>query len=202
MEIRLPKTTSDLIIRHYAPLMNEDYQQEITLEKMADFISEVSGISANKIKSKVHYQDLLKMFTHVSELYAGINPSSTPPKEVVYNGVTYELINPEKVGTGWHIDFGYCDIEKDPVQLACLFYYPKGSHYGEIDINDNLVHPIKDRYNIFADNMQLDTFISCCAFFLRNYEKSIRKFTVKEIAKQRTMMLIRKILMRGKKQLT
>lgn len=202
MEIRLPKTTKDLRIKHYAPLTNDEYQENMTLEKMAQFVSDVSGVGVNKIKSKVHYKDLLEMFTHVTTLYAGINPSSQPPKEITLNGKVYELVNPEKVATGWHIDFGTCDIEKDPVRLACMFYYPKGSYYGEVDVHDNLIHPIKDRYNVFADHLPLEVFISCCGFFLQSYVKSTRKFTVREIAKSKAMSAIKKVLSLGKKQST
>lgn len=103
-----------------------------------------------------------------------------PPKEITINGKTYELVNPEKIGVGWHIDWANGDIEKDPVRMACLMYYPKGAIYGEVDAYDNLINPIKDRYKEFENHLPIIN-IPRGIQFLQRFVTSTKRYTDKEI---------------------
>lgn len=194
----IPKTTNDLRIRHLKVLTNPVYQDELSLEEVAQFMSEFTGEHLNDIRM-IDAKDLINMYVHVKTIYSDIriNP---PVKEITLNGMVYELIDPHKVGSGWHMDFSKGDINKDPIWLACLFYYPKGVKYGQTDENKNLLHPIKDRYNTFEREMNLQTFLNASAFFLTKIEKSIRQSTEIQKSIQKVVKILKPFS--GKKSLT
>lgn len=197
MEYKLPKRSSDLRIRHFKHMAEADIEKLVTIIDRADFVADFLGVSRKKMYT-VDARDVQKMCNHIIELYADIHVGN-PPKEIELGGKTYELVNPEKVGVAWHADFSKMDINRDPVQLACMFYFPKGAIYGDVDENDNLIHPIRARYNDFADHMELKVFLESCAFFLRRIEQSMRLSMVKEQTMERTIRMLHHLGMRGKK---
>ena len=174
MNIRLPKTTSDLRIKHWKVLSNPIYDSVVDLSLACEFIAEFTGEHINDIRT-IDQADVWSMFNHCVGLYEGIHVSK-PKKQITLGGELYNLIDHHKVGAGWHIDFGkFNDIQKDPVKTACLFYYPaKAKKYGETDDNKNLLYPIRDRYNIVERDMTLQDFLNASAFFLRKSERSMR----------------------------
>ena len=173
-QIHLPKTTSDLRIKHWKVLTNPIFDGNVTLELACDFLAEFTGEHVNDIRA-IDVKDVWKMFNHCVSLYEGIHIGS-PKKQITLGGEQYNLIEPHKVGSGWHIDWSKnCNIEKDAIKTACLFYYPaKAKKYGETDDNKNLLYPIRDRYNTVERDMNLQDFLSASAFFLQKYEKSMR----------------------------
>ena len=199
MEIKLPKTTLDLRLEHYEVLANPLYSQKMDLNLVVDFLHDFTGIAKGKIK-QIEYNDCMMIYNHVVKLYEGYNPQD-PPQEITVKGVDYELINPDKVSTGWHIDFGNTDVEREHIRLACLMYYPKGSIYGETDENDNLIYPIESRYYDFKEEFPLATYLDASAFFLRRSKASMSVFMVKlklQRLKRKILQALR--LTNGKKQ--
>ena len=199
MEYRLPKRSEDLRVRHFKHMAETDLENLVTIIDRADFVAGFLGISKKKAYT-IDAKDIVKMSNHIIELYADIHVGN-PPKEITLNGREFELVNPEKVGVAWHADFSKMDINRDPVQLACMFYFPKGAIYGDVDENDNLIHPIRDRYNDIGDHMELKVFLEASAFFLRRTEQSMRQSMVKRIATERTIEILSRIGMRGKRSL-
>jgi len=197
-EFRMPKTVNDLRIRHFKPLTNVMYQGEITPLQMCEFLAEFLGVHVNDIL-QIDVDDVVKMFKHAKELYADIG-IETPPKELTMGGMVYELVNPKKVGVGWHIDYSHGDIKAEPLWLSCLFYYPKGVRYGVTDENKNLLYPIKDRINIFEREMPLQTFINASAFFLTKTEKSMTLSMATQKVRQRVTTWLKPLS--GKQSLT
>jgi hypothetical protein len=163
----------------------------------ADLVADFIGISRKKAYT-IDAMDIQKMCNHIIGLYADIHVGN-PPKEITLKGKVYEIVNPEKVGVGWHADFSKMDIDRDPVQLACMFYFPKGSIYGDVDENDNLLNPIKDRYNDFADHMELKVFLEACAFFLRKAEQSMRLSMAKKMTTEKVIKILSRIGINGKR---
>jgi hypothetical protein len=196
MEIKLPKSTKDLRIKHLKALMNPTYEGDLTLMQVNEFMAEFTGEHLNDILI-IDAHDIIKMYHHVKDLYSDIRINK-PPQEVTLNGLVYELINPHKVGSGWHMDWGKGDINKDPVWMACLFYYPKGVRYGTTDENKNLLYPIKDRYNIFERELPLQTFLEASGFFLLKMEQSTRLSMEKQKVMEKTIKVLS--LFHGKKQ--
>jgi hypothetical protein len=125
--------------------------------------------------------------------------SEAPPKEITIKGIKYKLVDPYKVSTGWHADWSKCDINKDPVRIACMCYIPIGSNYSELDSTGNLKDRISDRYDDFKEEFELITFLQVSSFFLRNYRLSINKLTVQVQTRMRVQRLMH---MFGKKHFT
>ena len=188
-QLRLPKTVNDLRIKHFKALTDPSYEGEMTLEDIAQFMADFTGEHINDIR-QIDANDLINVCLHVKELYSEIHVNK-PPQTIELGGSEYSLINPHKVGSGWHMDFSKGDIKKDPVWLACLFYYPTGVKYGATDENKNLLYPIKDRYKIFERELPLQTFIEASAFFLTKIERSMRLSTEKQKAATKMTNLIK-----------
>lgn len=197
MEYKLPKKSIDLRIRHFNHMVNVDLERLITPIDRADFVADFLNISRKKAYT-FDAKSIIEMSNHIIDLYADIHVGN-PPKEITLNGKEYELINPEKVGVAWHADFSKMDINRDPVQLACMFYFPKGCIYGDVDENDNLLNPIKARYNDIGDYMPLQVFLESSAFFLQKTEQSMRLSMAKRKTMERTVKILSLIGMRGKK---
>lgn len=188
MEIKLPKTHKDLRIKHLKPIQSDKYAGTMDLNLMVEFVSDFTGIKKAKLMS-IDVKDIAKLSNHIASLYASMPVVKHPSKEITINGKIYELVNPEKIGVGWHIDWANGDITKDPVRMSCLMYYPKGAVYGEVDSYDNLINPIKDRYNDFENHLPLSTFLSASNFFLQRFVISTKRYTDKEIMMLRARKL-------------
>lgn len=180
MEIKLPKSSKDLRIKHLKPIQSDKYLGQLDLPLMVEFISDFTGVSKNKLM-RIDYKDIVKMTAHINGLYANFDVNKRPPKEITINGKEYEMVNPEKIGVGWHMDWSHLDIESDPVRMACLMYYPKGAIYGDVDEYDNLLNPIKDRYNDFENHFPLQTFLEASDFFLERFVQSAKRYTGSQI---------------------
>lgn len=191
MEIRLPKTSKDLRIKHFKALRSLESELPRTMSDLIEFIALFSGDEISKIKSKVSKNDLIKMYKHIIGLFEDFKIMN-PPKEITLKGKVFELIDPEKVGIGWHIDYEKANLKEDPIRVACLFYFSKGEIYGAVDENKNLINPIKDRYNLIENELPLITFLECNAFFLRKLHKSMMISTLKEKANLKTKEIITK----------
>lgn len=200
MKYKLPKTSNDLRIKHFPHMAAADIEDLEGIVERADFVADFIGISRMKAYT-IDAMDIQKMCNHLIELYADIHVGN-PPKEITLGGKVYEIINPEKVGVAWHADFSKMDINRDPVQLACMFYFPKGAIYGDVDENDNLLNPIKDRYNDFADHMPLKVFLEACAFFLQKAERSMRLYMARQKAAVTVTKMLNKVGINGKKSST
>ena len=190
MEIKLPKKTKDLRIEHFKALQNPYFLTENKLDIMdqLEFIHLFSGVSRSKLK-QINVNDISAMFSHIVTLYAGIKVEK-PANEITLNGIGFELVNPEKVGVGWHADFSKGDMKKDAVYFGCLFYFPKGQLYGAVDENDNLLNSIADRYEIIKEHMPLDVFMNASAFFLTKIKKSM----MLSVQKAKTRKVLEKML--------
>lgn len=180
MDIKLPKSSKDLRIKHLKTIQSDKYAGKLDLNLMVEFIADFTGIKKAKLM-RIDTGDIIKMSNHISNLYADFDVNSKPPKEITINGKVYEMVNPEKVGVGWHIDWSGMDIEKDPVRMACLMYFPKGAIYGDTDENDNLINPIKDRYNDFENHFPLQTFLEASDFFLKRFVQSAKRYTESQL---------------------
>lgn len=190
MDIKLPKRTEDLRIDNLKCLTNPIYQTEQDINGIVDFLVDFTGYKRNTLL-KIDYKDILKMYAHLTTIFTDFKVTEKPPLEITLNGKVFERVNPEKVGIGWHIDFSMTDIKKDPIRLACLFYYPKGAIYGATDDNENLIHPIKDRYQLFKEHFPLTTYLECASFFLQKCEKSMRLSTESQKAAEKILKILR-----------
>ena len=189
--IKLPKTSKDLRIQHFKCFQEFD-EDGMDLSAKVRFVASFINRSVNFVWSidKDVFDD---MYSHIIKLLATLEIPNNPYKEIVIDGIEYELIDPKKCATAWHQDWNLFDIEKDPVNIACLFYHPKGHFYGEIDDNDNLIHPVRWKYQHVKHDMELGTFISCARFFLLNYLTSTKQLISIQIAEKRAVNIIQRL---------
>lgn len=189
IEIKIGKRTSDLRIEHYKVIQEPSFTDSPDLQEMIQVIHLYSNVSPSKIRAFT-MKEIAKMYGAICKQFAGLTVNNEPPKQLTFNGVKYNLIDPEKVGVGWHQDFASVSIEQ-PTRLAAMFYLPDGVYYGQEDEYGNLVSSIRDRAPIFAEHMELQTFIDACAFFLRKFEKSTRLYTGKKQAEMKATKILK-----------
>ena len=198
MEIKLPKRTEDLRIKHYNVIKNPIYSGDMDLMLVVDFLHDFTGHPKGKLK-QIDIDDVMRMYDHCVKLYSGYKPKD-PPKQITIKDIKYNLIDPNKVSTGWHIDFSNTDVTSEHIRLACLFYYPEGGIYGDVDKNDNLVHPIHERYEDFKEEFPLTTFLDASSFFLLKSKKSIDGYMVRLKLKRWMMETWLMRLINGRRQ--
>lgn len=204
MEIKAPKSINDLRIKHL-PALTDDRFSDLDLitddMEMLDiklnFVSVMCGISYN-IARTLDLKDLNKIYIHCCNLFSNVNLKAKPPKEISIKGKLYEMVNPNRVATGWHADFG-ATKKDDYIRLACLMYIPKGSNYSELDETGNLKHFISDRMEDFKEDFPLVTFMQSSAFFLRKSFRYKRNLEIRVRTQKRVTRLLNLL---GKKRST
>jgi len=209
MQVKIPKSSDDLRIRHFKAFEEFDLDGMNTMDE-ARLTASFIGKPINVVLAMDH-DDFKKMYSHIKSVMLKMKVNPKPPEEITLDGKEYVLINPNKTATMWHADWGEFvkegGFDKDPVRCACLFYHPKGHFYGELDRNENLVHPVRDKYQTFRDHLPLSTFIECSTFFLTRslrlmIKSTERKKNAEMVAKMKEKILRQTQFLRGKKSST
>lgn len=172
-EIRIPKSKKDLRLKHHKAITETIFSERPTLGEKVVFLSELTGTPLHEVK-KLKRKDVELLYRTALLSFAGFKLNDKPPKVITLDGKEFELINPHKVASGWHIDFDSTDLEKDIIRKACLYYFPKGQKYGETDNNGNLFNPISDRIETIRDHLPLQAFLEADAFFLKKLHRSTK----------------------------
>lgn len=193
--VKLPKSKNDLRIKHLNVLMS--LTESMDLNSQINAISKISGVSKAKLHT-VMISDIKAMTIHLIGLFGKIKATDMPPEKVSINGIDYDRVDPDKTPIKYHIDYSVSDFEKDPVRLACMCYVPSGTKYGDIDENDNIIYPIASRWSEFNDHFPLELYIQMCAFFLRNYNRSILRLEAMEKGRVIAEKVINRIRFSGK----
>lgn len=191
-EIKLPKTINDLRIRHLSAFSDESFNfDNITLNDKVIFLAKITLVSISKLMI-IDYRDIEKMFNHCMGLFEGYKVNANPKQFINVNNIEYQLVDQRKVGVGYHIDCENSDFIKDPVRLACINYIPKGTIYGELDVNENLKYPIASRYEDFKEHFKMIDFAELQGFFLLKHVRLMSNYMEKvrlesQIKKKLTM---------------
>lgn len=183
-EVKIPTNAKGLRIKHFASMSyvpQEDFKDE---GESLLFLAEFTGLGYNKMLDFT-VKDIKKMTATAIKAMASMDLVSPLPKTIKLDGQVFNLVDPDKAGIGWHIDFKNSSIKKDPVRLACLFYLPDGYSYSDVDENGNIKFPIASRYELFEKEFPLDIFIRCANFFLKRSLTSTKRSMVIEIANQK-----------------
>lgn len=198
------KSAKDLRIKHFKSMPFAPVTEFTHHDEMLFFLSAFTGLRYNQLLDFLE-ADIKKMTALALSAISKMDLKSKLPDTIILGGKKFYLAQPDKIGIGWHIDFGKCNIEKDPVRMSCLFYLPEGFNYSDIDENNNITHPIDSRYQLFADEFPLDLFIRASGFFLKRSLVSILKqamISKKLTLKERTSLVIKVINpLRGKQVL-
>jgi len=182
VEARIPTKGKNLRIRHFESMhvlpLEEGFR---TIRQRALFLSAFVGQHYNRML-QFKEEEIIKMSDTARTAFARMDVTSELPEKVTLKGQTFCLVDPDKIGIGWHIDFSNCPIAKDPVKLACLFYVQEGYNYSDVDENNNIVYPISSRYELFAEEFPLELFLRSADFFLRKSLKSTKRTLMVKIA--------------------
>jgi len=204
IEYKMPKGPNELRIKHFAclPLLPKDGFS--TDRERVSFLAEFTGLRYGQILDFTE-PDIHKMAAHAVNAISKLDLKTELPKRIKLGGKAFVLVDPEKIGIGWHIDFRNSSIATDPVRLACLFYIPENFNYSDIDENGNLVHDIASRHELFEAEFPLDLFMRSSTFFLNKSLHSIRRSMVRQIiakkAKRKIVSLLRSLhLFNGKRR--
>ena len=186
INIKAPKTLNDLRIKHLKALTDEKYQKAMNLGTIIEFICLITGAKRSDL-NKVNISELRKIHEHCIGLFKNFQLTE-PKQEISILNKDYVLVDPAKVGIGWHIDISNSDLQNDPSRLASLMYIEKGTVYGELDENLNMKYSNQGRAKIFEEYLPLPDYLNLVSFFLRqsielmsNYteSKKIRKSLLK-----------------------
>jgi hypothetical protein len=166
IEIKVPKTLGDLRIEHLKALQfSNEKLGKMKMQDIIEFLSLVTSATKNELR-KINLEDLKDILEHVVKIFTDYKVKN-PDKKINIEGKDYEIIDPKKVGVGWHIDISNSDFEKDPGRLASLMYIEKGSTYGNMDEHGNMIYSNQDRQKIFERSMPLNCYLDIFSFFLR-----------------------------------
>lgn len=184
-EIGIPTSPKDLRIRHFRSMAFAPSEGFNRIQEGLLFLASFTGLRYNQLLD--FKPDDIKDIQRIAlRTLSKMDLVSKLPEEVVLAGTSYYLVHPDKVGIGWHIDFKACNIEKDPVRLACLFYVQKGYNYSDVDENGNITYPIDSRYKVFEEHFPLEIFLRAANFFLKRSLNLVRKSLVIETISMRT----------------
>ena len=177
MKIKVPKTINDLRIRHIDILNDEKYRAEdLDLDTIVNFVAGITGEPLDKLY-QVDFKDLTNIFYYCIDLFDGFKITD-PKKIITIEGLDYKLVDPMKVGIGWHIDISKSDFEKNPALLAASCYLPvQCKHYGETDEYSNIKYPRFERAEIFNTHMDLPTYLNVLTFFFLESMKQMKRHT-------------------------
>ncbi len=183
IEVKMPAGPKDLRIKHFHSMGLAPVNDFTHADEGLYFLAAFLGLRYNQVLDFL-VDDVKKMTALALSALSKMDLKSELPKEITLDGQKFYLVEPDKIGIGWHIDFKNCNITKDPVRMACLFYLQKGFNYSDVDENSNITHPIDSRYKLFEEHFPLDLFIRACSFFLKRSLNSIRRALVIESQKK------------------
>jgi hypothetical protein len=166
INVSIPTVASKLRIKHFAAMQHVPIDGFNNDKDRIAFLAKFTGLRYGQVLDFTPVQ-IQRMTEHAMQAISTLDLISALPEAIELEGTTYKLVDPDKVGIGWHIDFSSCDIAKDPVKLACLFYLQEGYNYSDVDENGNIKFPIDSRYDLFAKSFELSLFMRCASFFLR-----------------------------------
>lgn len=195
MELKIKKRIKDLDLTyidcfHFINEVKEDWSivNKIKLVKLY----------TKKDISNVVVSDINKAFNIIIEVLNQYKPKEVPIY-VSYDGKDYELHQDYfKLPAGWFIDSTNVDFEKVPELLPAFAYIEKGMQYAEMDESENILNPLRERAEVFKENMTISQYLDLTGFFLRKQ----KMFNLSYILTSRKEKSKSKKLSNGKKSFT
>ena len=205
IEVKLPSGAKDLRIKHFKSLPLVPEEGFTTGQDSLLFLCEFLNLPYNTVL-RFTPQDIKKMTVLAVKALSKMDVVSPLPKVITIEKQRFTLVDPKKIGIGWHIDFSKANINTDPVRLACLFYVQEGYNYSDVDENGNILFPIASRYELFKEHFPLDLFIRSSNFFLKGSLNSTRKQVFQQMIQnktaKRTSMLLKTLTTLNGKRLS
>jgi len=196
IEVKMPGKGKDLRIKHFESMGHVPELGLRTDREKITFLAAFTGLNYSQVLQYTPIQ-IRKMSSLALSAIAKMDLTSKLPDTITLQGQEFYRVDPDKAGIGWHIDYSNCDIKKDPVRLACMFYIPVGYNYSDVDENGNILYPISSRHAMFAEEFPLELFMRSATFFLERSLKSTRRSMVLKTAERRLrqrVSLVAKVL--------
>ena len=158
----IPNKLSDYRLKHFGAF--ENYNNGIGSEE--DTIALVAGITGLpfNVVRMIAPKEFAKIHLNIALSFSNFK-TSEPPKEVVIGGKYFTLVDPHKVGMGWHVDFRNVS-RKSHSMMSAMFYVEKGMKYAQSDEDGNILNSFKDRAKFFEEHFPMALYINANAFFL------------------------------------
>ena len=174
MELKIKSRLKDLDLTyidcyHFINEVQEDWSivNKIKLVKLY----------TKKDVSKVVVSDINKAFNVIINVLNKYKPKEVP-LSLEFEGKEYELqVDFFKLPAGWYIDSSGADFEKVPELLPAFAYLEKGMGYAETDENSNIINPLKERAEVFKNNMSISQYLDLTGFFLLK-QKQYKVFSI------------------------
>ncbi len=168
MELKIKSRLKDLDLTyidcyHFINEVQEDWSivNKIKLVKLY----------TKKDVSKVVVSDINKAFNVIINVLNKYKPKEVP-LSLEFEGKEYELqVDFFKLPAGWYIDSSGADFEKVPELLPAFAYLEKGMSYAETDENSNIINPLKERAEVFKNNMSISQYLDLTGFFLLKHKQ-------------------------------
>lgn len=158
----IPKNLNDYRLRHYNAF--EKYNSGIgSDEDKIALIAGITGVPFN-VARMIEPKEFNQVMKRIDLSFIGIKLSK-PPKEVVIGGKHFTLVDPHKVGMGWHRDFANINRSQHAM-MSAMFYVEKGMKYAQCDEDGNILNSVIDRAKFFETHFPMALYLDASAFFL------------------------------------
>lgn len=168
-KLKIPQNIEDYRLRHL-PAFNTTLENDHSTESQIEVISGISGVGKMFIRELKESQ-INKIYTHILITFKDFKVGK-PKKEITINGKQYTLVDPNKVGYGWWMDYNSITDKTDNALICALMYVEKGMRYAQIDDSENVLNPAKERALIFEEHFPMVDFMTSRVFFLSRLNRS------------------------------
>ena len=152
--VKVPKT---LTLKHL-PIL-KDLENGVGAVAAVNAISCVSGLPLTTV---VNFKvvDIIELYRNIMLSVATVKPVDKLPNTIKILDTEYYLVNPIKQPLSWVIDSTALVNETNPEMLCAFMYIEKGTVYGEMDDNKNIINSVYTRAAIFKEQFPINTFLS------------------------------------------
>ena len=152
MKVKLPKSITQLRVRHIEALSKVEFEKLSILER-AVICSKFVDVDIETVR-RFAFQDVVNIMEHHFRLIASYKPTELP-KEITVNEQEYCLIGQAaKMPTSWHIDMSAFKMT-DTTNIAAFFYIEKHLDYCTMDNHSNIINPVGERAKVFREHLEL-----------------------------------------------
>lgn len=176
MNISVPKELKDCTpeqLSKWVFLSSGEIQLD-TLSDSLDFRVQVVSIFSGISKPKLYNSDaklITETFNHLMNVLN--RKESDLIGEVTIDGQRY-VFDPmfENKTTGLIIDIKLIEnVYESPYEVLAMLYIEEGMKYNQVDDNDNILNPMKNRIEAFKKEFPGDEFLNVFGFFLDRWQK-------------------------------
>jgi hypothetical protein len=125
-------------------------------------VNAISCVSGLPLKDVVNFKmkDIVEIYRNIMLSVGNVKADEKLPKTIKILDTEYYLVNPIKQPLSWVIDSTALVNETNPEMLCAFMYIEKGTVYGEMDENKNIINSVYTRAAIFKEQFPINTFLN------------------------------------------